>query len=60
LFLKDKNLKADINKKMREIKWTTEHTLTAEQLDKLIRQKVERVQKQMAVQKGLAKKELRT
>jgi len=45
---------------MREIKWTTEHTLTAEQLDKLIRQKVERVQKQMAVQKGLAKKELRT
>ena len=60
MFLKDKNLKADINKKMREIKWTTEHTLTAEQLDKLIRQKVERVQKQMAVQKGLAKKELRT
>ena len=45
---------------MREVKWTTEHTLTAEQLNKLIMQKVERVQKQLAVQKGLAKKELRT
>ena len=52
-------MKVDIKKKIREVKWTTEHSLTAEQLTKLIMQKVERAQKEVAVRKGLAKPELR-
>jgi hypothetical protein len=59
LFLKDRNLKVDINKKMREVKWTTEHSLTAEQYKKLILQKVERARKEVAVPTGPAKPELR-
>lgn len=57
--LKDKNLKVDIKKKIREVKWTTEHSLTAEQYKLLIMQKVERARKEIAVRKGLAKPELR-
>ena len=51
--------KVDIQKQIREVKWTTEHSLTAEQLTQLIMLKVERARKEVAVRKGLAKPELR-
>lgn len=31
---------------MREVKFTTEHTLTKDQLDKLIKEKIERAERQ--------------
>ena len=34
--------KLDLEKRMREVKYTTEHTLTPEQREKLIREKLER------------------
>ena len=34
--------KLDLEKQMREVKYTTEHTLTPEQREKLIREKLER------------------
>jgi hypothetical protein len=37
-------MKADIKKRIREVQWTTEHSLTAEQFQKLIVQKVKRAE----------------
>ena len=34
--------KLDLEKRMREVKYTTEHTLTPEQREKLIQEKLER------------------
>jgi hypothetical protein len=34
--------KLDLERQMREVKYTTEHTLTPEQREKLIREKLER------------------
>jgi len=34
--------KLDLEKQMREVRYTTEHTLTPEQREKLIREKLER------------------
>jgi Spy/CpxP family protein refolding chaperone len=34
--------KLDLKQRMREVKYTTEHTLTPEQREKLIREKLER------------------
>jgi hypothetical protein len=39
-------LKIDLKKRMREVKFTTEHTLTKDQLDRLIREKIERAERQ--------------
>jgi len=35
-------MKIDIKKKMREVKWITEHTLTTEQFNELIKRKSDR------------------
>ena len=35
--------KLDLEQQMREVRYTTEHTLTPEQREKLIREKLERV-----------------
>jgi len=35
-------MKVDIRKRFKEVKWTTEHTLSQEQLKQLIRDKMER------------------
>lgn len=48
-------MKVDIEKKVREVRWTTEYSLTAEQFKQLIMQKVKRAEKEVAVRKGLAK-----
>jgi hypothetical protein len=34
--------KSDLKQRMREVKYTTEHTLTPEQRERLIREKLER------------------
>jgi hypothetical protein len=39
--------KVDISKKMRESKWTTEHTLSKEQLKELIDKKTSRARKEI-------------
>ena len=36
----------DLKKRMREVKFTTEHTLTEDQRNKLIREKLERAERQ--------------
>jgi hypothetical protein len=35
-------MKIDIRKRFKEVKWTTEHTLSQDQLNKLIQDKLER------------------
>jgi hypothetical protein len=40
-------MKVDILKRFREVKWTTEHTLSTEQYKQLIDQKTERVRKEI-------------
>ena len=40
-------MKVDIKKKFREVKFTTEHSLSAEQRTALIMQKVERARKEI-------------
>ena len=42
VFSKEKMKKLDLKQRMREVKYTTEHTLTPEQREKLIREKLER------------------
>jgi hypothetical protein len=39
--------KIDLKKRMREVKFTTEHTLSEDQLQKLIREKLERAERQL-------------
>lgn len=39
--------KVDLKKRMREVKFTTEHTLSEDQLQKLIREKLERAERQL-------------
>ena len=48
-------MKVDLKKKFRELKWTTEHSLTAEQRKELIMQKVERARKEVEVRKRSTK-----
>jgi hypothetical protein len=38
--------KIDLNKRMREIKYTTEYTLTPKQRDQMIREKLERYERE--------------
>ena len=42
VFSKEKMKKSDLKQRMREVKFTTEHTLTADQLNRLIQDKLER------------------
>jgi len=42
LFCTQGIMKVDIRKRFKEVKWTTEHTLSQEQLKQLIRDKMER------------------
>jgi hypothetical protein len=44
LFLQTTMTPIDIKKQFRKIKWTTEHTLTPDQVKKLIQKKLERAQ----------------
>ena len=46
MFLHIKMKPIDITKQFRKIKWTTEHTLTSDQLKMLIQHKLERAEKQ--------------
>ena len=39
--------KVDLKKRMREVKFITEHTLSEDQLQKLIREKLERAERQL-------------
>ena len=39
--------KIDLKKRMREVKFTTEHSLSEDQLQKLIREKLERAERQL-------------
>jgi hypothetical protein len=49
-------LKVDFNKRIREVKWTTEHSLTAEGLKEVIMQKVKRAKQEMATLNKVDKK----
>jgi hypothetical protein len=40
-------MKTEIQKKIKEIAWITEHSLTLEQRNKLIMDKVERIQREL-------------
>ena len=40
-------IKIDLKQRMREVKFTTEHTLTEDQRDKLIKEKFERAERHM-------------
>jgi hypothetical protein len=40
----------NLKQRMREVKFTTEHTLTKEQLQKLIQDKIERAERQYRAQ----------
>ena len=51
-------MKVDIKKRFREVQWTTEHSLTAEQFQKLIVQKVKRAEV-VAQRSSSARPELR-
>ncbi len=55
LFLQVYMKPTDITKQFRKIKWTTEHTLTPDQVKKLIKDKFERA-KQLHQQQQLQKK----
>jgi len=52
-------MKADIKKRIREVQWTTEHSLTAEQFQKLIMQKVKRAEVVVAQRPRSVRPELR-
>ena len=52
-------MKADIKKRIREVQWTTEHSLTAEQFQLLIMQKVKRAEVAVALRSRSARPELR-
>ena len=52
-------MKIDIKKRFREVQWTTEHSLTAEQFQKLIVQKVKRAEVVVAQRPRSARPELR-
>jgi hypothetical protein len=52
-------MKVDIKKRFREVQWTTEHSLTAEQFQKLIMQKVKRAEVVVAQRLRSARPELR-
>jgi hypothetical protein len=41
----------DLKQRVREVRFTTEHTLTQEQLHKLIREKLERAERQYRAKK---------
>jgi F0F1-type ATP synthase delta subunit len=51
--------KVDIRKKMREAKWTIEHTLSKEQLKELIDKKTSRARKEMELRTRCSKQLLR-
>jgi hypothetical protein len=44
-------MKVDVLKRYREVKWTTEHSLSKDQLKQLIDQKTERVRKEIEKRK---------
>lgn len=46
-------MKVDIKKRMREIKWITEHALSADQSKKLISQKLDRARKEAEARKRI-------
>jgi hypothetical protein len=52
-------MKVDIKKRIREVQWTTEHSLTAGQFQKLIMQKVKRAEVVVAQRSRSARPELR-
>jgi hypothetical protein len=52
-------MKVDIKKRFREVQWTTEHSLTAEQFQKLIVQKVKRAEVVVAQRSRSVRPELR-
>ena len=43
--------KIDLKQRMREVKFTTEHTLSEDQRNKLIREKLERAERQLRSQR---------
>ena len=43
--------KIDLKQRMREVKFTTEHTLSADQRNKLIREKLERAEREYRFKK---------
>jgi Spy/CpxP family protein refolding chaperone len=43
--------KLDLEKRMREVRYTTEHTLTPEQREKLIQEKIERARSMLETRK---------
>ena len=49
-------MKVDIKKRIREVQWTTEHSLTAEQFQKLIMQKVKRAEVVILAQRSRSAK----
>jgi hypothetical protein len=52
-------MKVDIKKRIREVQWATEHSLTAEQFQKLIMQKVKRAEVAVAQRSRSVRPELR-
>lgn len=46
--------KIDLMKNFRSVKWTTEHTLTRDQLHQLIRDKTERAERLRSAQRASA------
>jgi len=51
-------MKVDIKKRIREVQWTSEHSLTAEQFQKLIMQKVKRAEVAVAQRSRSARPDL--
>lgn len=49
-------MKVDFSKRIREVKWTTEHSLTAEGLKEVIMQKVKRAKQELATLNKVDKK----
>jgi len=45
--------KLDLEKRMREVKYTTEHTLTPDQREKLIQEKLERAKAMLETRKRI-------
>jgi len=54
--LQGTNLKVDFNKRIREVRWTTEHSLTAEGLKEVIMQKVNRAKQELSTHNKVDKK----
>ena len=50
--------KVDLKQRMREVKFTTEHTLSADQRNKLIREKLERAERRYRSQQVLSERTL--